>query len=214
MSAAVKPDSQPVMISFGNSNGDTQKRKRGRPPLPVKRTKIRFPSAKWIPKKWRPEYEIIVSMYAAGMSRKAIIEKFYEFSGTLYTEQHITNICNTAEAQRILTGNIDHIRKRANDEISLKLTEIQKKAVERVSQVIENDNLFRESPFAVVDRAFKVLEMGVGKKETPQNNGTFGNTLISSALIMTPEAAQILADGTRKADEARRLYAEVRSESE
>lgn len=212
MSAAVKPDD--VLIKFGDTHVDTQKKKRGRPPLPVKRTKIRFPSSKWVPKKWRPEYEVIVAMYAAGMSRKAIIDKFYEFSGTLYTEQHITNICNTPEAQRILTGNIDHIRKRANDEIQLKLTEIQKKAADRIGEIINDEKLFRDSPFAVVDRAFRALEMGVGKKDTPQNSGSFGNTLISSALIMTPEAAQILAEGTKKADEAHRLYAEVRSESE
>ena len=212
MSAAVKPDQ--VLIKFENPSNDTPKKKRGRPPLPVKRTKIRFPSSKWVPKKWRPEYEIIVSMYASGMSREAICKKFYEFSGTLYTEQHITNICNTPEAQRILTGNIDNIRKRTNDEIQLKLSELQKKAIRRVEQIIESDDHFRDSPFAVVDRAFKVLDMGVGKKETQPVGGTFGNTLIGNALIMTPEAAQIMAEGTKKADEARRLYAEIRPESE
>ena len=198
MSAVLKQD------DFIRSEAEIkqEKRKRGRPPLPGKRTKIRFPSERWVPKRWRPEYEIIVALWASGMSRKAIIDRFYELSGTLYTEQHITNIVNTPEARKILDNNVDNIRENSTKQIQARISALHDKALTRMEKLMEDDEKYDASPFAVVDRAIKIMDVGKVKESAAPNGIN-----VQSALIMTPEAAKILMEGTQKADEAKKLYA-------
>lgn len=191
MSAALKYD-----------ESESESPRRGRPPLPEseKRAKIKLPSKRWVPRTWRPEYEVIVSLSATGMSREAVVERFYQLTGTLYTVQHITNICNTPEAKLLQQDLVQKIRTNRTQTVHERLAEIQHKAVDRIAALMEDDEKFEASPFAVVDRAFKVLD-------TAKPSGSAAGTLnVGQAFIMTEEAAKILREGTEKADQAKLLY--------
>jgi len=163
------------------------------------------PSPKWVPKKWRPEYEVIVAMDSMGMSRDNIIKEFFRLSGTLYTPQHITNICNCPEALQIKQKRSEQLREGQTLTIQDRLEQLKHKALNRVERIIENDEIFDKSPFAVVDRAFKVLELG---KPSTTNGGLINNNF-NNTLVISEEAARILADGTNKANEVKALFSEV-----
>lgn len=182
-----------------------EKKPRGRPKLPEseKRAKIKLPSKKWVPRTWRPEYEVIVSLSATGMSRESVVQRFFQLTGTLYTTQHISNICNTPEAKLLQKELVQKIRENRTQTVQERLAEIQHKAVDRIESLLNDDARFEASPFAVVDRAFKVLDSG---KPVAGSAGTLN---VGAAFIMTEEAARIMRDGTDKADEAKRLYGSV-----
>lgn len=153
---------------------------------------------RWQPKTWKPEYERIVGLSCSGMSNKMIA------SETGYTPEHVSNILNLDYAEELRSAILAKMRDVNLKTIPDKLENVTNKAIERVQAVIEDDELFYNNPFQVVDRSLRLLE-GAGhlKKNVP------AGTNIERAIIINGETASNLFEGLAKADQARKLNAAV-----
>jgi hypothetical protein len=133
-------------------------------------------------------------------------------SGTRYTVQHISNILNVPEAVRLQQESIERLREDHRSATTTRVEKLHDKALGRIEDMIDSDEYFTRAPFAVVDRCMAFMKMtkssaGIVKDDPPAVGG--GGTFIQNAMVMTKEAAEVLAEGTRKADEVARLYGAV-----
>ena len=205
-STALDINNKPLPSVKGNGDGPSidsslvktnTKRKRGRPRNddPNKPARI----TKWIPKQWTPIYEQIVSLDCMGMAQKEIAAKFN------FTSVMISKICSTPQAKifrRLVLEQLAEKNKIFQEE---RFARTQVRAMERISEVIEDDNLFLADPFAVVDRAFKLLEktkvLGGVEGKGGDINVTVNN--LSQTAILE------IKDGLAKAREAKELHKDL-----
>jgi hypothetical protein len=176
-------------------------------------SKLTRPPETWRPKRWRPEYEMIVALSSAGLSRQAVADKFFEISGTRYTTQHISNILNTPEGIECQKKAVEAIRGNFTETLTDKIERVSQKAVGMVEKLLDDEEKYENSPFNVIDRALSFMR--ITSKPAPTTAPT-NNTQVnvnSSTMVMTAEAAKILRDGTDKADEVARLYGNADSGS-
>ncbi|KKK54467.1 hypothetical protein LCGC14_3084450 [marine sediment metagenome] len=177
---------------------ENTKRKRGRPrdDDPNKPARI----AKWIPKNWTPVYEEIVSLDCMGMAQKEIAEKFS------MTAVMVSKICCTPQAKIFRRKVLEVLAERNKTFQKDRFERVQVRAMERISTVLEDDNLFEADPFAVVDRAFKLLEktkvLGGGEGKGDINIAGNVNMLSQTAILE-------IKDGLAKAREAKELHKDL-----
>lgn len=175
------------------------KRKRGRPrkdDLTSRRASIQ----KWQPKTWKPIHEEIVALDCAGAPHAMIASKLKK------SIQYVSRICNTPQAA-IIKRHALKIMIAKNKEIQEeRIEQMQAKAMERISDVLEDDKLARDEPFAVVDKAFKLLThtgvMGAKKDDGATHihaKNVTVNNLKNSAILE-------LKDGLAKAAQVREKY--------
>lgn len=168
-------------------------------------SKLKNPPETWRPKRWRPEYEMIVALSSTGMSRQIVADKFFEATGTRYTVQHISNILNTPEAKEIQDKTVESIRGSFNESIADRVERVSMKAAGMVEKLLDDEEKYETSPFNVIDRALAFMRITSKPAPAPVQPSTNVN-VTNSTMVMTAEAAQILKDGTSKADEVARLY--------
>lgn len=152
-----------------------------------------FGKPKWVPKRWEIWHEQVVALSCIGKSNTEIASHFG------YTPQHISNILNTPEASLVRRRLLDNLRERIDTSIPAKLDMIALKAVERLDSLINNDEIYERSPFAVVDRGLQVIKGLQHLKDKTDG------VVKERTIIMPPEIALRLAAGLEKAREARRL---------
>jgi len=152
---------------------------------------------RWRPKEWTPVYEQIVVL-SCGMNRSNV--ELGEMFG--FTPQHVSNILNTPEASLVRRRVLETLREKVDGGIPKRLSDLADKATQRVAQIMYDDAVFERSPFAVVDRALRVLA-GVGRlRNAEESKGDTHNNI----LVLSGEAAQDIRDGLRKSREARELH--------
>lgn len=145
-------------------------------------------SIRWRPKRWEPVYEQIVLLSIVGRSNKALAEMFG------YTEQHICNILHTPEAALTRAAILERMHERQLESIPAKLEATAVKAIDRIHNVIHNDDLFEKSPFAVVDKSFKVLEAAGHIRLSQNMPGGIHVEAGGRAIILTEAAAERMRD--------------------
>ena len=154
--------------------------------------------SKWIPKTWTPIYEEIVSLDCMGMPQKEIAKKFN------FTAVMISKICSTPQAKIFRRMVLETLAKRNKVFQEERFERSQVRAMERISSLMEDDELMETDPFAVVDRAFKLLEktkvLGGGEKVGDINVTV--NNLSQTAIVE-------LKDGLAKAREAKELHSDM-----
>ena len=150
--------------------------------------------SRW-PKKWDPMYEQWVVLSAAGKSNKDIAELYN------YTPQQVSNILTSPMAQMARRKIYEALHKGIDEGIPKRLEMLADKAVQRVAEVLYNDELAAESPFAVADRSIVVLK-GLNKM---RDETKAGNTNIERAIIMAPELVLQLRDGIASLKRAEKL---------
>lgn len=153
---------------------------------------------KWIPKRWELWHSEAVLLSSAGMSNTDIAAKYDR------TPQQISNILNTPQAAILRKQALDNLTKVAMGNMSERLEAITVKSVDRVQSLINNDKLFEESPFGVVDRAIKLLQ-GVGKLENEAKKGDIHNK-INQAIILNASDSSDLLEGLRRDREVQQLH--------
>jgi hypothetical protein len=155
---------------------------------------------KWIPKKWRPEYERVVAMSAAGMSNKQIA------ASVGFTPVHVSNILNLPQATDLMERIVAKMREKSMVDIPSTLQRVAEKAAQRLESVINNDELFEKSPFAVLDRGMDVIK-GLNHLKGG-GNGAPGNVthVHGNAMIVSSDQADALSEGLRKRNEVKRLH--------
>lgn len=168
-------------------------------------SKLKKPHEAWRPKRWRPEYEVIVALSSAGMSRQAVIDRIFEMSGTRYTPQHISNILNTPEAKEAQKKAVAVIRGKSTESLTEKIERVSQKAIGKIEELLDDADKYEASPFNVIDRGLAFLRITSKPAPAPTQPNT-NVSVNNNTMVMTAEAAQILKDGTTKADEVARLY--------
>lgn len=195
----------PSVKGKGNGNGsispilvrETTKRKRGRP----RNDEVNRPArlVKWVPNEWTPVYEQIVSLDCMGVSQKKIADQFN------MTNVMISKICCTPQAKIIRRAVLESLAEKNKVFQEERFSRTQTKAMERISEVMEDDALFISDPFAVVDRAFKLLE----KTKVIVGGDVKGDVNIAGNLQinnLTQTAIVEIKDGLAKAREAKELH--------
>lgn len=153
---------------------------------------------KWVPKKWRPEYERVVIMSATGLSNTQIAEK------TGFTKQHVSNILNLPQAEQLQAKIVERMRERALTDIPSVLNRVAEKAAERLEKMINNDELFEKNPFAVIDRGMDVIKgLNHLKSKAPEQGNT---TVNGNAVILNLRDVDEIAAGLEKLAEVKRLH--------
>lgn len=139
----------------------------------------------------------LVLLSASGVSHSDLAERFK------ISKQHVSNICCTDEAEELRTKVRQGIEKKATESLPERLTRLQEKALKRVEDVLDNDDLHKRAPLMAVQAAFKVLGSQKGllpeKAEAPSNNTT------NNFLIANNEVAQRLLDGLNKSQTTKLL---------
>jgi hypothetical protein len=178
------------------------KRKRGRPrkdDLTHRRASIQ----KWQPKRWKPIHEEIVALDCAGAPHAMIASKVGK------SVQYVSKICNTPQAMIIKRHALKEMIRKNKEIQEERIEQMQAKAMERISDVLEDDQLARDEPFAVVDKAFKLLaSTGVmgGKKE---NGATHIHAETVNVNNLKNSALVEIKDGLAKSREVREKYQEM-----
>jgi polyhydroxyalkanoate synthesis regulator phasin len=156
---------------------------------------------KWAPKSWRPEYQRVVGYSALGLSNTQVAEK------TGFSAQHVSNILNLPEAQAMLQDITRKIKEQQEQNIPSVLNDIAIKSALRIKSMLNDDELYEKSPFAVIDRGMEMLKLTGhvrgGGNGAPPPPTTQNNTYISGL----PEELMLrLISGIDKADEAKKLH--------
>lgn len=177
---------------------ETTKRKRGRPRDDDPNRPARL--IKWIPKEWTPVYEQIVSLDCMGVSQKEIAEKFK------LTTVMVSKVCRTPQAKIIRRKVLELLSEKNKVFQEERFARTQVRAMERISEVMEDDALFTADPFAVVDRAFKLLEK---TKVLGGSDGRGDINIAGDVNMLTQTAIVEIKDGLAKAREAKELHKDM-----
>lgn len=137
---------------------------------------------RWEPKEWRPEYQMVVTLSLMNFSGAQIAEIMQEKYNYSITVPHVYNILHCDKAKAILAQATNKIVEVTQQTVEAMLEETEKLASKRVLQLLKDDDIYMKNPFAVVDRAVKVLEgrgklkrEGSGFQQNNQANLFFAN---------------------------------------
>jgi hypothetical protein len=143
------------------------------------------------PKRWHPEFDLIVIESVSGKSNEEIGRAFG------YTKEHVSNILSTPEAKKVK----ERIRESINDEFDLSLKErlanIGAKAIKHLENFMERDELAANDPFAFIDRAIKIGQV-VGAVSKDSGNGNSTQIINGNALIINSTQAEELKSAMEK----------------
>lgn len=149
---------------------------------------------KWVPKKWRPEYDRIVAYSVMGKANTWIAQTLG------FTPEHVSSILNTprgidlaAKLQEKLAANIE-------SSVPDELAQIGKQAIKRLKTLMDDDEIFQKSPFAVVDRGMDVLK-GL-RHLVPGGNGAAiqagGNVTNIGQVVLSAQQHSDILDGLQQ----------------
>ena len=182
----------------------TTKRKRGRPRKDDP-THIPAKISKWYPKKWKPIHEQIVALDCAGAPHAMIAAKFDK------TPQYVSKICNTPQAKIIRRHALNTLVEKNKEFQDERFVHAAAKAMERVTDLLEDDALFESEPFQVVEKAFKLLAgVGVvgGKKDDGATHIHAKNVTVNN---LKQTAIVDIKEGLAKAAEAREMHSHMKA---
>lgn len=142
------------------------------------------------PKRWHPEFNLIVIESIAGKSNEALSEEFG------YTPQHISNILSTSHAAQIREGVRTNINKEFDGQLKNRIAAIGEKTLKHIEHFVDDErNLAEKSPFMFLDRVLKISQatatLDSDSKHVSNNLTINGN----AAFVMSKEQS----DGIRNA---------------
>jgi hypothetical protein len=163
------------------------------------RTNAKAPEDKWEPGTWRPEYEYILTLSCQGKTHVSISEM------TGYSLQQICSILNSKEAKKAKNGIVTALRKSTLG----RMESVTQKAMDRIEDVLNDDNLAETAPFAMYDRAMAFMK-GVNKLASDGGNVT-NNT--QNNVVIGNDAANLLVTALNRSNQVKELHGEVTGES-
>lgn len=120
--------------------------------------KLERVTEKWEPKEWRPEYQVIVTLSSLGLSGDKIAETMWEKYQYEITKQHISNILNCEKGKEARAKLLGNVVAKSELDVEAALEKATTLAANRIVELLNDDVTFKSHPFAVADRAIKVLE--------------------------------------------------------
>jgi|GraSoiStandDraft_4_1057263.scaffolds.fasta_scaffold1510561_1 hypothetical protein len=155
----------------------------------------------WSPKKWKAVYDRVVAYHVMG-------KKNNEIAATLnMTPEHISTILNQPHAIELKLKMEAAIRDKMAENIPNILEAVSRKTALRLQQILDDDELFKKAPLAIIDRGLEVLK-GLSHLKGGGNGAPVGGTIVhGNAIIIPQNQAEGLIAGFTKSDEARRIHA-------
>ena len=165
-------------------------------------TKKRIPAriGKWVPKNWTSIHEEIVALKITGFSNAVLAKRFDK------SLVYISKVLNTPQAKIIKRKALNDLSHNYKEFQKERLQRTQARAMERISDMIDNDQLAEDNPFAIVDRSFKLLEktgvmasadeLARGKTEV----NVKGDLNINNTQVNVTQIAE-LKDGLKRLEE-------------
>lgn len=134
------------------------------------------------PKRWHPEFDLIVIKSVGGLSNEEIGREFG------YTKQHVSNILSTPQAAEVRDRIREEINKNYQGKLKERVSAIGEGVVRHVEKFITDaNNLAERSPFDFIDRALKIGTVigAMGEKVSNiSNNGTQNNIVNNGNMIL------------------------------
>lgn len=108
---------------------------------------------RYSPKRWHPEFDLIVLKSISGRSNSEIAEEIG------YSKQQVSNILSTVQAEEIKNRFRENLKE--NVELGLRETveDINTKALRLIADFIQNKELNAEEPLAFIDRVIKITSV-------------------------------------------------------
>lgn len=151
----------------------------------------------WNPKKWKPEYELICHL-AATKSNTALAELFG------YTPQQISNILNCQRGLDARAKIAAGIRQQGIASMGERISSLQSIALQRLEEVLTNDNIANQSPLKMFDKASRFLSdsnglgnstpVGHGRGPVPSILNVNVNNTNNVVMALTDVSSQILRE--------------------
>lgn len=154
---------------------------------------------KWVPKKWKADYDRVVGYHVVGKENKEIAVMLG------FTPEHVSTILNTPQAQELKKRLEASLREKMLTNIPDALEYVARKTADLMKKVVDDEKLFEKSPFAVIGMGMDVMK-GLNHLKGG-GNGAGGTINVERAVIVSGAAADGLVAGFDKANEARRLNA-------
>lgn len=151
---------------------------------------------KWQPKKWEPIYDEMVLMACMGRDQSEIARRFG------YTRDHVCVILNTKQALVTKRLFLDKLQQTIDATIAQRIEAIKDKALMRIAQTLNDDELYKQTPIQVFDRSVVILK-GVGVLKDQPSGGSGGN--VSGNIFINADDAKGIREGLAVANEAKRL---------
>jgi hypothetical protein len=150
---------------------------------------------RWEPKKWDPIYEQFVALSALGLSNVEIGQRFG------YTPVHVSNVVTSEQGKRLKQLMLDRLRATTISSIPQRLEDIADKTVSRLQEVMNDNDRFERSPFAVIDRGLQVLK---GLRHLKGDSDTTFNQ--QKVVVMSDSAAKLISEGLAKSQQAEEIH--------
>jgi len=161
------------------------------PAAPARRGPV---TNKWRAKKWEPMFDEWVVRSCLGESNLSIAQR------SKYTPQHVCAVLNQPQAKLLRRQLMESLRKNIELKTEERLSHLSDKALQRLTQVMDDDRLVESHPFAIADRSMAILK-GLGHFKS--SDGATINA--KNAVFVSPEISALIGEGLRKAQEARLL---------
>lgn len=156
------------------------------------RRQARINRPRWEPKKWHPVYEEVVLLSALGYSNIDIAKQ----KG--FTTVHVSNILCTQQAKTLMEIIVLRLRNKGGETMEDRLERFAAKAMDRVEEVLNNDEYAAKNPGGIFDRAITMLKVTDKVK-------TEGSQTVNNNLIIPIEAIAELKKGMELSDKARKI---------
>jgi predicted transcriptional regulator len=149
---------------------------------------------KWQPKKWKPLYEVIVSMHVQGYVNKFIADKLQ------ITPQTVSNVINCDMARGVIVQMMKKVQELSAEKSADLVAQSVDLIHKRIHGALNNAVLAKSSPLAVGAFAIKAGQ-AMGILKDPVN------------ILNNPEVAQGLMTALSKSQEAAQLHSGISGES-
>ena len=126
-----------------------------------------------------------------------------------YTKEHVSSILNQPEADEIRDAFLAKMRQTELENVPETLSRIAEKTASRLLTLVNSDEVFEKSPFAVIAAGMDVVK-GLGHLRGGGNGApvpmvTGGSTSITNYIGMSDELMQKMLGGLDVANQAREI---------
>jgi hypothetical protein len=138
------------------------------------------------PKRWHPEFSLIVMGSIAGKSNVELSEQFG------YTKEHISNILSTEQAAEIRERSRESLNKAFEGNLQSRIDRIGERAIANIERFVEDEhNMEAKSPFAFVDRMMKLATMTSKLGSADNGNKSTTNIQVNGSAAFVLQAEQV-----------------------
>lgn len=172
---------------------EPRKAKRGRPVGAVNRPAN---ATLWEPKDWKPLYEQIVLLSISGRNNKDIAHVIDR------TPAMVGMVLRSQAAKKRQEALLKNVRETVFAGVDERIAEATVAGADKIHKLMTEEQYFEASPFAVADRAIKLLQgsgkLGAGEKAAQLN--------VDKMLVLAGDQSAELVKGLLEANEVQRMH--------